>query len=97
MVIERIYEWARLQPTKPALIYNDNVVDYAAFAQVIDAYRKSLEMEGLPTGTVAVVAVGNLADAWVLILALRALGLTTIRSSKGARTEKCILRRRRHG
>jgi acyl-coenzyme A synthetase/AMP-(fatty) acid ligase len=78
MVIERIYEWARLQPTKPALIYNDNVVDYAAFAQVIDAYRKSLEMEGLPTGTVAVVAVGNLADAWVLILALRALGLTTI-------------------
>jgi acyl-CoA synthetase (AMP-forming)/AMP-acid ligase II len=78
MVIERIYQWARLQPTKPALIYNDNVVDYAGFAQTIEAYRKSLEMEALPPGTVAVVAAGNLADAWVLILALRALGLTTI-------------------
>jgi acyl-coenzyme A synthetase/AMP-(fatty) acid ligase len=78
MVIEHIYEWARLQPTKPALIFNDNVVDYAAFAQTIEGYRKSLEMEGLPAGTVAVVAVANLPDAWVLVLALRALGLTTI-------------------
>jgi acyl-coenzyme A synthetase/AMP-(fatty) acid ligase len=92
MVIERIYEWARLKPAKPALIYNDQLLDYAAFARTIEAYRQSLERERLPAGTVAIVATGNLADAWVLILALRALGLTTIHVNSLARAEALRLK-----
>ena len=78
MIIDRIYERARSDPTKPALIHNDFVIDYVTFAKGIETFRKILQQKELPPGTVAVVLVSHLADAWAIILALRALGLTTI-------------------
>jgi acyl-coenzyme A synthetase/AMP-(fatty) acid ligase len=78
MIIDRIYELARLQPTKSALIHNDFVIDYANFAKGIENFRKILQQKDLPAGTIAVVLVSHLADAWALTLALRTLGLTTI-------------------
>lgn len=78
MIIDRIYEWARIQPSKPALIHNGVVNDYITFARAIEAFRKFLERHDLPAGTIAVVLVNNLADAWALVPALRSLGLTTI-------------------
>ena len=78
MIIDHIYERARSDPTNPALIHNDVVIDYANFATGIENFRKILEQKGLPPGTIAVVVVSHLADAWALTLALRALGLTTI-------------------
>jgi acyl-coenzyme A synthetase/AMP-(fatty) acid ligase len=78
MIVDRIYERARSDPAKPALIHNDVVIDYATFAKGIETFRKILQRKGLPPGTIAVVLVSHLADAWALTLALRALGLTTI-------------------
>jgi acyl-coenzyme A synthetase/AMP-(fatty) acid ligase len=79
MIIDRIYQWAQIAPTKPAFIYdNDIVVDYLAFAKAIETYRKVLERHDLPAGTVAVVLVSHLGNAWTLVMALRSLGLTTI-------------------
>jgi acyl-coenzyme A synthetase/AMP-(fatty) acid ligase len=78
MMIDRIYEWARIQPAKAALIHNGVVRDYITFARAIAAFRKYLEPHHLPTGTVAVVLVNNFADAWALVPALRSLGLTTM-------------------
>jgi acyl-coenzyme A synthetase/AMP-(fatty) acid ligase len=78
MIVDRIYQRARLHPTKPALIHDDYVIDYATFAKGIETFRKILQRKGLPPGTIAVVLVSHLADAWALTLALRALGLTTI-------------------
>ncbi len=78
MIIDRIYERARTDPAKPALIHDDFVIDYATFAKGIETFRKILQQKELPAGTIAVVLVSHLADAWALTLALRALGLTTI-------------------
>jgi acyl-coenzyme A synthetase/AMP-(fatty) acid ligase len=78
MIIDRIHQWARTEPNKPALIHNDFIIDYITFAKTIEAFRKVLEQWHLPVGTIAVVLVGHLADAWALVMALRALGLTTI-------------------
>jgi acyl-coenzyme A synthetase/AMP-(fatty) acid ligase len=78
MIIDRIYETARLHPTKSALIHDEIVIDYITFARTIETLRKSLERHDLPAGTIAVVLVSHLADAWALVFALRALGLTTI-------------------
>lgn len=87
MIIDRIYERARSDPTKPALIYNDVVIDYATFATGIETFRKILEQKELPPGTIAVVLASHLADAWALTLALRALGLTTIQLRSIAHTK----------
>ena len=78
MITSRINEWARVQPGKPALIYNDSVFDYAYFAKSIEAARKSLEKYDLPQGATAIVLVSNFFDAWRVNIALRTLGLNTI-------------------
>ena len=78
MIIDRVYEWARIEPTKSALIHNGTVIDYITFAKAIEAFRKILERQELPAGTIAVVLVNHLADAWALVMALRSIGLTTI-------------------
>src|SRR5262249_55381063 len=78
MLIERIYEWARSQPTKTAVICDDVPLNYAAFLRAIDAARRFLEPQALPTGRTAIVLVNSPPDAWVLLLALRSLGVNTI-------------------
>jgi acyl-coenzyme A synthetase/AMP-(fatty) acid ligase len=80
MIIDSIFEWAWTQPRKVALIHNNVSIEYATFAKTIETSQKFLEPLGLPPETNAVVVVKNLADAWPLILALRAMGLTTIRA-----------------
>jgi acyl-CoA synthetase (AMP-forming)/AMP-acid ligase II len=78
MINERIFEWARIQPVKTALIHDDVSVDYITLAKTIQAYRQFLERTDLVAETTAVVLVKSLADTWPLVLALRSLGLTTI-------------------
>ena len=79
MIIDRIFEWARIEPLKVALIHNDVSVDYITLAKTIETYQKFLERFDLAADTIAVVLVNDLADAWHLVLTLRSLGLTTIR------------------
>ena len=78
MVIDRIYEWARVEPSKAALIHDDEIIDYITYAKYIETFRKILERHDLPAGTIAIVLVNHLADAWGLGMALRSVGLTTI-------------------
>src|SRR5262245_28582991 len=78
MLFERIYEWARSHPTKTAVVLRDVAVNYAAFLRAIDAARRFLEPHALPTGRTAIVLVHSPLDAWILLLALRSLGLNTI-------------------
>jgi acyl-coenzyme A synthetase/AMP-(fatty) acid ligase len=78
MAMNKIYEWARIQPEKPALIYNNVVLDYAFFARSIELARKFLERFNLPKDATAIVQVKNLFDAWRITFALRTLGLNTI-------------------
>ena len=78
MVARLIFDWARETPDKVALDYNGEPWSYAAFAQAIAVARGYFNRRGLIGEGVAVVAVGHLREFWVLSLALRSLGLTTI-------------------
>jgi acyl-coenzyme A synthetase/AMP-(fatty) acid ligase len=87
MIISRIVEWARCQPTKTAFINNDQVYSYAAFARAIEAVRRFLEQQGLPAGQTAVVLSESPGSTWILVLALRWLGLNTIAVASLAQAE----------
>ena len=78
MLLERIYEWAVSHPTKTAIVCDDVAINYASFSRAIDAARRFLEPHALPAGRTAILLVNSPPDAWVLLLALRSLGLNTI-------------------
>jgi acyl-coenzyme A synthetase/AMP-(fatty) acid ligase len=78
MIVDRIYDWAHTQPTKFALIHNDEVLTYSQFARAIARMRLFFEQQDLPVGQTAIVLINNLRDAWLSILSLRTLGLNTI-------------------
>ena len=78
MLLNQIYQWARVQPRKPALIYNDIVWDYADFAKSIAIARNALQQAELPQGTTVVILARNLFTSWPIIIALRSLGLNTL-------------------
>jgi acyl-coenzyme A synthetase/AMP-(fatty) acid ligase len=78
MIVNRIYRWARKQPGKTAVILNNRAISYLTFARAIDTTRRFLEAQNLPASTLAVVVSMNLFDAWLLVMAARSLGMTTI-------------------
>ena len=78
MIVGRIYEWAKRQPDKTAVIWNDVSLNYRSFSNAIRAACDFLQRENLPTGRTAIVLVNGLLDAWILVMALRSLGLNTI-------------------
>ena len=78
MITNRIYEWARTQPDKTALIHNDHPCSYAVFARAIEVTKTFFLAQSLPARRTAIVHIGNLADAWIVVLSLRSIGLTTI-------------------
>src|ERR1700761_8704044 len=73
-----IFDWAQKTPDKTALVYNQRPFSYRAFARLIALARGYFIARGVGGPGVAIIAVINLADFWVLSLALRSLGLTTI-------------------
>lgn len=81
MLINRIYEYAQQTPDKTALVYNGQPVSYARFAGSIEKWRRKFIEQQVRADTVAVLCIGCLADAWVLGIALRSLGVTTISAS----------------
>lgn len=78
MVISRIFELARIQPNRIALVSNGQAYSYASFAQDIEALRRVLQLQSLPVGSTAVLLVLSLRDSWIANLALRSLGLNTV-------------------
>ena len=78
MITSRIYQWARLQPDKAAIIGNDDVLSYRDFAHAINSARRFFAGKGLQATQTALVLPGFLLDAWVFVMALRTLGLNTI-------------------
>jgi len=78
MIVNRIYEWAKCQPDNTAVIWKDVSVSYLSFANAIRATIEFFQGENLSVGRTATVLVHNLLDGWLIIMALRALGLNTI-------------------
>lgn len=76
MIAAAIFDWARKTPERTALEYNDAPWSYRAFAEAIVRARGWFRLRGVEGGGVAALAAVNLRDSWVLIVALRSLGVT---------------------
>lgn len=78
MILEKIFAHARTDPGRPALYYGGRVIGYGTFAFWVSHAREFLARQDLRAGSLAVLDIDSLVDSWVLGLALRSLGLTTI-------------------
>jgi len=78
MIAETIFEWAERAPAKTAVVYNGQALTYRTFAANINLARGYFSRRGCVGPGIAVLVIVNLLDFWVLSLALRTLGLTTI-------------------
>ena len=92
MTVQYVNRWAREAPTRTALVYNDTPITYGEFACAVEATRRRLVGDGAPAEGVAVALTGSLRSAWVLVLAARAIGLTTVMITDGRRLGELAIR-----
>jgi acyl-coenzyme A synthetase/AMP-(fatty) acid ligase len=92
MIIDRIYDWAHIQPDKAAIIQHEVVVNYATFARAIERTRRHLERLQLPRGSTAAILINNLTNCWVVSIALRAAGLNTLAVANAGRAQQLHMR-----
>ena len=69
---------ARLAPNRTAVVFNNNTLSYRQFARLIDSARRYLVSQGIGGSGFTVLAIASLLDAWMVGLAVRSLGLTTV-------------------
>jgi acyl-coenzyme A synthetase/AMP-(fatty) acid ligase len=77
-VIDRIFAQARATPDKTAMVHDGQALSYAAFVACIVAVRRYAHAAGVARDRVAVLCIRDLAQAWIVGLALRSLGVTTL-------------------
>ncbi len=78
MITQLIFDWAKQTPDKTAVIYSGRPWSYRSFAELIAVARGYFVRRGYVGPGYAVLAVRNLMRFWILSLALRSLGLTTV-------------------
>lgn len=78
MALQAILDHARAAPDRPALVHEGGTWGYADFAGRILAARERVRGLGLREGSIVVVAIAPLPEAWVVALALRSLGHAVI-------------------
>src|SRR4051795_13109266 len=78
MLPGKIYQQARETPEKTALFVDGQAISYRAFAVFIDRTRRYLAEQGVAGDGVAILPTGANATVWILVLALRSLGLSTL-------------------
>ena len=88
MIPQIIFDWAKRTPDRTAVIYNGRPWSYRSFAQAIAVARGYFARRGYVGPGYAVLAVYNLMDFWILSLALRSLGLTTVAVPSAAEVGK---------
>lgn len=77
-VVQNIFEFARQTPDAPAIVCDLEPVSYRAFYRMITAMRRKLAAHGFRPGGVVVVRIHSVLVSWIVNLASRALGLTTV-------------------
>jgi len=79
MIVSRIRAWAAHHPDRTAIVHNGRAFSYAWFAEAISQARRFFQPIVADAGEgVAVLLINSLFDSWVMSLALRAEGMTTI-------------------
>jgi non-ribosomal peptide synthetase component E (peptide arylation enzyme) len=79
MITQLIFDWAKQTPNRTAIIYNNGrPVSYRSFAECIAGACRYFARRGYVGPGYAALAVKNRMGFWILSLALRSLGLTTV-------------------
>ena len=69
MIVERIYQWAKSQPDRLAVIWNDVSLSYLSYSNAIQLACDFFQRENLPVGSNAIILVHSLSDAWIIVMA----------------------------
>jgi acyl-coenzyme A synthetase/AMP-(fatty) acid ligase len=77
-VVQQIRRFAREKPEATAIIGDSVPVSYHEFERRIAAAQRAIAARALPPGGAVATAIGDLVDGWIVNLALRGLGFTTI-------------------
>jgi acyl-coenzyme A synthetase/AMP-(fatty) acid ligase len=91
MITESIFDWAQRTPEKTAVLDNDRPWSYRSFAEHIAIARAYFSKRGYGGPGYAVIATYNRMDFWILSLALRSLGLTTMAVGSAAMLDDLLL------
>ena len=78
MIVDKIFDWARQHPKRTAIIHNNVKHTYGEYAAYIDFAINFFESANLPPGKTAVVLISDLLLSWIVINALRFVGLNTV-------------------
>ena len=78
MIADLIFGWAKRTPDKTAVIIDGRSLSYRALAYQIAVARGYFAQSGYAGPGYAVLATTNPLEFWILSLALRSLGLTTV-------------------
>jgi acyl-CoA synthetase (AMP-forming)/AMP-acid ligase II len=73
-----ILAWARTKPNGRAVVYQDQALTYAEFANCLTQSARFFKSYPLEPGSTAVIVIDNLLVCWLTLFALRGLGLDTI-------------------
>lgn len=92
MLLDQLRRRALAHPNKTALINNGEQVGYALFLRTIEVYRRYFAVHGLPVGRTAIVLIHDLARSWVVVTALRSLGLHTVSVNSMEQAEQLDIR-----
>ncbi len=77
-IVGDIFAHARATPDKAAVIFNGRPVSYRQFAAFVFLARVFFERQAIRRDRAAVLCVHNRFDGWIIGLALRGLGVTTV-------------------
>ena len=78
MITNRIFELARSQPESTAIVWKNLKYNYATFSRAIIATRNYFETQTVPRSGIILVVSKSILDCWIIILALRDIGVDTI-------------------
>ena len=76
--IDCIFAHAHAAPGRTAVIHDGQALSYAGFAARIAAARGFAQASGVDPARVAVLFINDILQAWIVGLALRSLGVTTV-------------------
>jgi len=92
VAIATLFAQARTTPDKAAVVHNGIPYTYAALAGAIERTRRRLLPQALRPRSLAIICADSLLDSWVLLFALRCLGVSTIALSSATQVKPLRLR-----
>ncbi len=85
--VEKIYDFACETPDAVAMVCDLEPISYRALHQMTTAMRKAFVARGVTPAGVAVVQIESIKVSWIVDMALRSLGLTTVAINSPAELE----------